>query len=183
MSGQVSQTWFQILWEQAQNSPTTIISIIGLTLSTALFCIKIWEAFFKDRVRIDTTYLLSGETGGQHEIVIANLSPLPIQVAHWTLAWEPRWLAFWLTSVDVTTEHASRFTIGARDDCELTFGGEDHFVWNGKVAAGRQLVLRLKLFGRRRWIKLVIGAGQEPDWSWNIRKRLPRLRRKCDNDL
>lgn len=148
-------------------------------VSTGLALIKIWETFWRDRIRLDSTYLLTGERDMPNEVVIANLSPIPVQVAHWELAWEARWFAFWLKRVDVSPDETSRFKINGRDEHAIRY----EFQWNGRVSSGRHLVLRLKAFGQQRQIKLVIGAGTQPDWMWTIRKRLPRLRRKRDLDL
>jgi len=152
------------------------LAVWGAILSTILGIVKLWEAFWKDRVRLATTYSLTGERGGAHQIVIANLSPLPVQVSHWTLAWEPRWISFWSSKIDVTPDETTHFKIDARNTYTLNFEGFDRFAWDWKAAGGRQLVLKLKLFGKRHPIKLVIGAGQEPHW---ITKMRMVMRRKC----
>ncbi|MGP3725633.1 hypothetical protein [Cereibacter sphaeroides] len=165
-------TWFENLSEQLQNDHAFLISLVSLGVSCILLLVRLWEAFWKDRIKLETSYFLTGEKGEPNEIVIANLSPLPVQVSDWELAWEPRWFAFWLKQIDVSPDETWRFKINGRDVHEISY----EFLWNGRAASGRHLVLRLKLFGRRRRVRLVVGAGQEPDWSSTIRKRLTRLR-------
>lgn len=148
-------------------------------VSTGLAMIKIWETFWRDRIRLDSTYLLTDERDVPNEVVIANLSPVPVQIAHWELAWEARWFAFWLKKEDVSPDEPTRFKINGRDEHTIRY----EFQWNGAASSGRRLVLRLKAFGQRRQIKLVIAPGTQPDWVWSIRKRLPRLHRERDLDL
>lgn len=164
--------WLETIKEQVQTNSAVLISLVSLGISCFLFFVKLWEAFWKDRIKLDTSYFLTGERGEPHEVVIANLSPMPVQVSHWELAWEPRWFAFWLKKIDVTPDETWRFKINGRDAHEISY----EFLWNGTTASGRHLVVRLKLFGRRRRVRLVVGAGQEPDWFRNIRKWLRTFR-------
>jgi len=149
-------------------------------VSTSLAAIKIWETFWRDRIRLATSYSLTGETGGQHEIVVANLSPVPVQVSDWRLAWEPRWFAFWLKEVNVTPEETWRFKIEGHNDYQLDFKGCDQFAWGWTVSSGRQLVLKLRLFGRNRPLRLRVGAGQSALWWRKLVALVPRPRRKQD---
>lgn len=152
-------------------------------LSTALGLLKVWELFFKDRVKADTTYTLSGARGGRHEIIVANLSSLPIQVAYWELAWEPRWSAFWLSRTELAHNEALRFKISGHDKYHLVFAQEYQFRWDTKVASGKRLVLTLKLFGRKRKLKLVVGAGYSAKWWRSFeQKTWGRLTQIKDHD-
>lgn len=150
-------------------------------VSTTLAAIKVWETFWRDRIRLATSYSLTGEVGGQHEIIVANLSPVPIQVSNWRLTWEPRWFAFWLEEVNVTPDDAWRFKIAGHNEYQLSFGGAEQFEWGWTVASGRQLVLRLHLFGRKRPLRLRVGAGQPALWFRKIAALVPKWQRKKDN--
>lgn len=161
--------WFQTIWENYQNNSAFLISFVSLGISFILLCVKLWEVFWKDRIRLATTYFLTSEHGATNEVIIANLSPLPVQVSHWELAWEPRWYTFWLTKIDVTPDEIWHFKINGHDIHEI----RHEFTWNFESTSGRHLILKLKLFGRRRLVRLVIGAGQKPNWTW-ITKNLPR---------
>lgn len=59
------------------------LPIWGASLATLLGVVKLWEVFWRDRLRLATSYMLTGEPGGAHEIVIVNLSPVPVHVANW----------------------------------------------------------------------------------------------------
>ncbi len=156
------------------------ISAWAALVSTSLAAIKIWETFWRDGIRLASSYILSGETGGQHEIVVANLSPVPVQVSDWRLTWKPRWFAFWLKEVNVTPEETRRFKIEGHNDYQLDFEGIEHFAWGWTVASGRQLVLELNLFGRNRPLRLPVGAGQSALWWRKIEALVPRPRQKQD---
>ncbi|MFK4770135.1 hypothetical protein [Rhizobium sp. ZW T2_16] len=137
---------------------TIMLSVWGAAISTGLAWIKIWETFWKDRTRLDTTYTFTGERGGEHEIVIANLSSLPVQVSSWELAWDPRFLRFDRPKIDVTPawEDVIRFKIDGHSTYTLKFAEENKFPWGHNISRGRQLKLKLKIFGRRRWQVLQI---------------------------
>lgn len=157
------------------------IPVWAAVVSTSLAAIKVWETFWRDRIRLATTYSLSGEAGARHEIVVANLSGVPIQVSDWYLIWEPRWFAFWLKEVNVTPDDAWRFKIEGHNDYQLSFEGCDQFEWGWTVASGRQLVLKLNLFGRNRPLRLRVGAGQSPLWWRKIEALVPSPQRKRDD--
>ncbi|MFK0339206.1 hypothetical protein ACIQT7_18210 [Agrobacterium deltaense] len=131
---------------------TTIIAVWGAIVSSGLAAIKLWEVFWKDRLRLATSYMLTGERGGEHEIVVANISPLPVQIASWKLAWEPKLFRFNKPEIDVSPdwEDIGRFKIDAHSSYVLKFGGLNQFSWDYKTSAGRRLTLRLKIFGLRR---------------------------------
>jgi len=164
--------------DYAVNNP---IPAWAAVVSTSLAAIKLWETFWRDRLRLATTYSLSGESGGRHEITVANLSPVPIQIMSWDLFWQPRWFAFWLNAVNVTPDDPWRFKIVGHDAYQLNFEGCDQFEWGWKVASGRQLVLKLNLFGRKLPIRLRVGAGQAATWWCKVEALVPRRQRKQDD--
>lgn len=134
----------------------------GAVLSTALAAIKIWEVTLKDRVRLRTSYSFSSQVDADDEIVIVNLSPLPLQISHWCLFWKPNFLSWGKEEIDVTPDldRVGRFTVGARDSYAMVFSEQDRFDWSHRSAAGRKLYLVLHVFGKRRPILLKVGAGQ-----------------------
>lgn len=66
-----------------------LLAAWGAAVSTGLAGIKIWETFWRDRLRLASTYSLTGEEGEPHLITIANLSSLPVQVSSAELYWVP----------------------------------------------------------------------------------------------
>lgn len=164
--------WIENVLEQERDTLAIAISALSIGISGILLLIKLWETFWRDRIRLETSYFLTSERDVPSEIIIANLSPLPVQVAHWRLVWEPRWFSFWIGVKDVSPDETDHFKVNERDTYRIAY----EFQWNAKVSSGRQLVLRLKRFGRRRWIKLVVGAGHDPNWFWRIKRWLRPLR-------
>lgn len=144
--------WLETLWAQAHNNPTTIISLLALIISFALLIIKIWESFFKDRLKIGSTYHLTGERGVPNEISILNLSQTPIHVAYWKLKWEPKWFAFWLDTIDVSPDETHRFTIEAQECHDINH----YFDWGWQSSNGRKLILYIKIIGRKRIFRVKI---------------------------
>lgn len=132
----------------------------GALLSTMLAGIKLYETFWKERIRLESTFSLTGDSGAPHEITLVNLSTVPVQVSHWTLAWEPRWYRPTLPSKDVSPDETGRFKIEGRGERTILFDGQDKFAWDHSIAKGRRLVMRLYIFGKRGSIRLIIGAGQ-----------------------
>lgn len=122
----------------------------GATLSTVLGGIKIWEVFFKDRVRLDTSFLFTDEPGGAHEIDIANLSPIPVQISAWTLAYEPRLFRWNLETVELTHAYNRGFRIDGHSSKKLSFSGIDKFAWGSDAPSNTNLCLTLHIFGRTR---------------------------------
>jgi hypothetical protein len=134
----------------------------ALAISIILAAVKLWETFWKDRIRLITTYSFTGEQGATDTITIVNLSSVPVQVSHWTLAWKPKLFFRWNTStIDVTPDEGNGiFKIAPKDTHTLEFY-EDHskFDWSYRTAQHRQLYLTLHIFGRRPKV-LKVGAGQ-----------------------
>ncbi|ATG42631.1 hypothetical protein [Phaeobacter piscinae] len=147
--------WIEWIAGHAKQNP---LGILGLAISLILAFVKIYETFWKDRLSLATSYFFTSHPGEADEIVIANLSPIPVQIAYWTIAWEKRWYALRVKDVDVTPEDPFRFKVLGRDSFALRFRDNDKFPTGGSVAANRRLVLRLHVFGRRRPVKLVVGA-------------------------
>jgi hypothetical protein len=87
------------------------LTVWGAVLSTGLACIKVWESFWKDRIRLATSYSFVGEGGPASTISVANLSALPVLVSSWELAWEPKAPRWWVKRVDCTPDDVSGFTI------------------------------------------------------------------------
>lgn len=137
--------------------------ISGTVLAWILFLIKVWETFFRDKLRLVTTYSFNSLENVSDTISIVNLSPVPVMVSHWSLEWKPRWFRQGTKSIDVTPDFDGLDTTGlkiAPHDYEaIEFAGLDKFDWGHKTATGRRLILTLHLFGRRRPIALVVHRG------------------------
>ena len=139
-----------------QQLQANYVAAWGAALSTLLGFVKLYEVFWKDRIRLQTTYSFTSERGADSEITLVNLSPVPVQVADWSLVWVPRWWCFWRSRVNVTPDEAFRFKIDGRDEYTLSFGEESSFQWGGGVAVRRRLILTLRVFGKSRPVKLKV---------------------------
>ena len=129
---------------------------IGSVTAFILFGVKLWEIFWRDRLRLDTTYCFNGEPSVPDEVTIVNLSPIPVNVANWRLYWKPRFWRSDLTVIDVTPDEPERLRIPSHDEVTVYFGGMDKLQWGYKVSQGRRLVLELSVFGRTRKKKLIV---------------------------
>lgn len=131
-----------------------LLAMWGAGLSTALGLVKFYEAFWKNRIRLTTTHSFSG--GDEADtITIVNLSDAPVLVADWSLAWEPKLFNRSIGSKNQTPhEGGDRFTLKPKGEYTLSFDGPDKLDWGDDVAENRNLYLRLKVFGRRKDMKL-----------------------------
>jgi hypothetical protein len=113
--------------------------------------VKLWEAFWKDRIQLRSTHNFSTQEGWVDTITVVNLSSVPIQVSHWELAWKPRHFRWRTSTIDVTPREglSSMFTIGARDSHTIWFEADSKFDWGYPIASRRALFLTLHIFGRR----------------------------------
>ncbi|PND19034.1 hypothetical protein CN934_24995 [Ensifer sp. MMN_5] len=139
--------------------PTSILSWLtlwGACVSTGLAGIKIWETFWKDRIRLDTTHLFVGEGGPPSEISVANLTSLPVMVSSWQLVWEPKVLRWWVKRLDCTPDENWGFTIDRYSVKTLEFDEERRFGWGYRVSRHRTLCLYLRTYGRKQPLRLVI---------------------------
>lgn len=143
--------------------PATIqpwFTLLGSIIAFTLFLIKLYELFWRDRLKLATTYELNGHPDHDDEVILVNLSPVPVFTSSWSLAWKPRVWNFRIKSIDVTPDKIDRFKIDGNGETTLYFSQLDKITWNHEVAHGRQLVLHLTIFGRRLSKKLIIGAGK-----------------------
>ncbi|MGQ4272620.1 hypothetical protein [Terrihabitans sp. B22-R8] len=126
----------------------------GAAVSTFLAVLRIWEFFFRDRIRLATTYSFDSRPEVGEEVTIANLSADAVQIAYWTIGWEPRWWRPAIKPVDCTPyEGGYAFRIGGRDSHTMRFAAPDNLRWN---KPGCRLILKLHLFGRRRARRVII---------------------------
>jgi hypothetical protein len=152
--------------EDALKVAVSLCALWGAVVSTVLAAVKFWETFWKDRIRLDSSHDFSSLAGAADTITIVNLSAVPVQVSHWTLAWKPTLLFRWNTpTLDVTPEDGTgMFTIPPKDSYTLEFpdeaspSGRSKFDWSYRSATHRQLLLTLHIFGRRPKV-LKIHAG------------------------
>jgi hypothetical protein len=133
---------------------------LGSVVAFVLFAIKIWEVFFKDRVRLESSYSFTGEVSGTDEVTIVNLSPRPVQVRTYRLIWKRRFWKPWMRDIDTTPDEPGSFKVSGYDSKTLVFSEGDRIKWDHTVASGRQLVMFAEVYGRRREKRIVIGGGQ-----------------------
>jgi hypothetical protein len=146
--------------EQTLKTLVALCAIWGAGISTILGAVKLWESFWKDRIRLATTYSFTGQEGASDKITIVNLSAVPVQVSHWTLAWKPNLFHRKLSVIDVTpVEGTPMFTIPPRNSHTLNFEEQSKFDWGYRSAHHRQLFLTLHIFGQKSKV-LKICAGQ-----------------------
>lgn len=146
--------------EQTLKAVVSLCAIWGAVLSTLLAGVKIWETFWKDRIRLTTTYSFTGEPGTTDTITVVNLSGVPIQVSHWTLAWKPNLFRWNTSTIDVIPEEgADMFKIAPKASHTLPFENHSKFDWSYRSAQHRQLLLTLHIFGHRSKV-LKVHAGQ-----------------------
>lgn len=139
----------------------TACAVWGAVLSTMLGLVKLWEVFWKDRVRLKTTYSFSTQEGSTDEITIVNLSSVPVQVSRWELAWKPKSFHWCTSTIDVTPhEGTSIFTVGPKDNHTICFEEDSKFDWSYRSTGNRALCLTLHIFGRRRPKVLRVGVWQ-----------------------
>lgn len=141
--------------EQTQKMILAICAVWGASVSTILGMIKLWETFWRDRIRLVTSYYFCGHEDIEDRISVANLSPKPIQISYWKLCWEPR---FWsrIGSIDMSPydDDDREFSIAAHGKHTLHFSQETKLDWSLKTRTGRQLFLYLHMFGRKKPYKL-----------------------------
>lgn len=66
-----------------------LLALWGAVVSSGLAGIKIWETFWRDRIKIESTYSISYSPEWPHQITIANMSSIPVQVSSAELYWVP----------------------------------------------------------------------------------------------
>jgi hypothetical protein len=147
--------------EGTQKFILAVCAIWGAALSTFLGAIKIWETFWRDRIRFETSSFFCGFDQMEDRISVANLSPKTVQVHYWELKWEPR--HFWskVDSIDVSPHDydCQQFEIKGHSKYTLRFVEFSKFDCSIKTKTGRQLCLYLHTYGRKKPYKLRIHAG------------------------
>jgi hypothetical protein len=128
----------------------------GALISTLLAGVKLWESFWKDRVKLDTSYSFIGLDDVPDEITVVNLTSIPVQVMSWALTWKPNLFHRKLGELDQTPDDVDGFTIPARGSHTLYFGDMDKLSWDHTISSNRTLKLMLFLYGRRRPIILKV---------------------------
>jgi hypothetical protein len=136
-----------------------IVAIWGACVSTILGLVKLWETFWKDRVRLVASGHFTTQEGVSDEIVIVNLSGAAVQVSYWTLAWKPNFFRRNTSKIDVTPEGNNIFAIPANDRHVLEFQEQDKFDWSHRGTLHSQLYLTMHIFGRRKPKVLKVHAG------------------------
>lgn len=140
---------------------TVVLAVWGAFVSSVLAGIKFWETFWRDRLRLSSTYSLSGQDGSPHVITIANLSSLPVQVSAAELWWVPNFLPLKRRiPVPVTPRYfyTTTFKIDGHSLHVFEIDGRDKFNWDFETTKGRKLYLYLHIFGRRNEKRLMVYA-------------------------
>ena len=137
----------------------TFFAIWGAFLSTVLAGIRVVEFFTKDRVRLYTSYAFRGHDSHDDEIVIANLSPVPVIVSSWELVWRPKLLWSKREPEDITPDfqdELNHFKVEGMGVYTMKFSGQHKVRWGHEIRDGRKLFLELRCFGRKRLVRLRI---------------------------
>lgn len=141
---------------------TLLIALMGLLLSAINITYTIWDKLSAKRLRLATTYFVTGEDGTPDTITIVNLSPFPVQVSYWHLQWRPNLFHPFRSTVEAAEfnpEDSSVFTILAYNNFTLKFFDPDKFDWSYRTSRHRKLYLTMDIFGHGRK-RLKIGAGR-----------------------
>jgi len=147
--------------DQTARIATTACAIWGAGISTLLGGVKLWETFWKDRLKLATTYSFSDQSDAAHEITVVNLSGVPVQICRWSLAWMPNSFRWFTSTIDVTPqEGAGIFTIPPKDSYALYFKEDSKFDWSYRTTRHRHLDLTLHIFGRSKPYMLKVYAGR-----------------------
>jgi len=135
------------------------VALWGAVVSTVLAAVRLWEFQNQKRITLDSTYVFRGHPDLDDEIVIANLSLLPVLVSGWKLEWRPKWFGSRAQVIDVTPDfqdELSCFTVSGHSRHTLTFSNEDKISFGSRVSQGRKLILELSCFGRVHPVRLRI---------------------------
>lgn len=146
-----------------------LLTIWGAGVSTALAGIKIWETFWKDRLKLESTFSLTTHVGEAHKITVANLSSLPVQISFVELYWVPNFFPLKRRETDLATPteyYTSIRKIDGHSHLTFEYSGDDRFDWSYETVQGRRLYMYLHIFGRDRPRRLLIYS---PD-SWRRSK-------------
>lgn len=137
---------------------TEMLTYWGAGISTLLAVIKIWEVFWRDRLKIDHSYWFTGLESEADTITLYNLSPFPIQVMSWSLELRPKLFRYWLRSQELSPNYdiVSGFKIDGHSVKELEFGEEFKINFGSKVSKNYDLILNLKIAGRTNPKRIVI---------------------------
>lgn len=147
--------WLTEIWSAVKpfnDAAGLILAIWGATLSSAL---AVWE-YRKRRLNLSTAYAFFGTDEIADEIIIVNLSPVPVFVSHWALVWIPKNHLSRKKPIDITPDDLNGFKIAGEDIVTLKFGGQDKIPWGYSVSEKRKLVLTLHIHGRKTVKKLTI---------------------------
>jgi len=150
--------WLNTTWNAVSPFNDAIgmmLGIWGAVLSSAL---AMWE-YRKRRLNLSSTYAFYGTDDIADEIVVVNLSAMPVFVKHWTLIWVPQNWFSKAQPLDITPDDLGGFKIAGEDSITLKFDGQNKIPWSYRVSEGRKLVLTLYIHGKSKPKRLKISRG------------------------
>lgn len=129
------------------------IAVWGAALSTVLAGREVYKA----RTRIEIGYNFTSLTGEGNQIIIRNLSNLPITITYWELVWCKRKFLKWVSFKSVDPgEFNKDIHISEHSSTSLLFSEEEHFDWGHKSLNGGKIFIRLQLAGRAKPVFLKV---------------------------
>lgn len=157
-----------------------LLALWGAGVSTGLAGIKIWETFWRDRIKIESTYSISFDGEWPHRITVANMSSVPVQVSAAELYWVPNFFPLKRRHPSIATPdsfYTTTFRIDGHSSHAFVFEGKDKFDVSSETTEGRKLYIYLHIFGRSRPKRLLVYT---PDnwrnrWWQRWRRRLSRF--------
>ena len=144
-----------------KDAVTMVTAVIGATLSIVNLIWNISSAIIKNKINVGTSYDWNSNPDYEDHIYIVNLSSIPLCVSGWSLVWEPKMFGPRKKRLDVTPdmETVDAFIISPHDIKTLYFSEGDKFDWSHNTSDGRNLILTLHIFGRRRPLRITIKSG------------------------
>ncbi|GGC61670.1 hypothetical protein [Chelatococcus reniformis] len=156
---------------------TPWLASLGFLLSAGLAMLKVWETFIRDRLRLVADASLTILEDEPDEITVMNLSPFPIYVSHYTVAWRSPWPFLSEPAIEQTPFAGPiEFKIDGQGKIRLEFREGDKLRW-GQFIGSRKLYLTLHIYGRR-WPKVVIAHEGYDTFAERLVKAWHLLRKK-----
>lgn len=127
----------------------------GAGLSTLLAIVKLWE-LWRDRVRVDISHNFREGMERGNDILIRNLSPHPLILEHWELAYcSGRWPRRSFEHLSLHEPDSGDIRIEEHSSHTLHFANESYFAWGDKALRGRKIAIRLYFAGRKSILRPV----------------------------
>ena len=143
-----------------------VVATIALILSVVLTIIKVWEIWWKEHPRFDTSYSFTTQEDEPDIITLVNTSPIAIQISFWKLLWKPKKnFLFFLRKnreiIDVTPEDGGEaFRINERDHVKICIEDRDKFQWGHQKTKTHALYIILGVHGSKIIREILVYDGR-----------------------